>query len=84
MKDAKGHGSNPGRHSSRIALLPRSIRMRVQQEAEGHVRTAAGQRVTNVRAVWKNITNKPKRRAVAEKIAMNLRIDNGNARTRFR
>jgi hypothetical protein len=84
MKDAKGHGSNPGRHASRIALLPRSIKMRVQQEVAGAHRTAAGQRVTNVRAVWKNITNKPKRRAVAEKIAMGVRTDDKNARTRFR
>lgn len=84
MKDAKGHGSNPGQHAKRISILPRKIKMRVQQEAHGLTRTAAGQRVTTVRAVWKNITPKPKRRAVAERIASNLRIDDKNARTRFR
>lgn len=83
MKDAKGHGSNPGQHAKRIVILPRKVKMRVQQEAHGPARTASGQRVTTVRAVWKNIT-KPKRRAVAEKIASNLRIDDKNARTRFR
>lgn len=85
MKDAKGHGSDPrGTHSSRVSAVPSSLKMHVQQEAKGLVRTAAGQRVTTVRAVWKKITQKPKRRAVAEKIALNLRVDDKNARTRFR
>lgn len=82
MKDALGHGSNPrGTHAEGIAKLRK--RLSVEGLVSYAGRTAAGQRVTNVGAVWKKIAS-GKRRAVAERIAQNARVDNPDMRIRIR
>lgn len=80
MKDALGHGSNgSGAHSGKIETLPRHVRV---EQYVGPARTAAGQRVVNT-SVWQRVSG-TKRTAVAERIAQLQRVDNPNARTRFR
>ena len=81
MKDALGHGSNgnAGVHAAPIKSLPRGMRVEKQMAT---VRTAAGQRVTNVNA-WQKVAS-GRRQAVAERIAQNMRVDNPNSRIRVR
>jgi len=85
MKDELGHGSDP--HGLTVAHQT-SVRKAVGKlRVERHIafvgRTAAGQVKTNTGNVWQKVAG-PKRRAVAEKIAMGARIDNPNNMVRLR
>lgn len=84
MKDAQGHGSDP--HGLTVAHQT-AVRKAVGMKVDKHVayvgRTAAGQRVVTTGNVWQKIAG-PKRRAVAERIAQNARVDNPNSLIRIR
>lgn len=86
MKDAQGHGSDP--HGLKVVHqtgVRRAVgpKLKVEKHVAYAGRTAAGQRVTTTGNVWQKVSS-PKRRAVAERIAMNVRVDNPNSLIRIR
>lgn len=81
MKDALGHGSNPGTHSHKISSIPR--RLTVEKMVTSAGRTPSGQRDKRVGTVWQKVAT-GKRRAVAERLAQLARVDNPNSLVRIR
>lgn len=79
MKDPLGHGSN-GRGA--FKQNP-AHQLKVEKHIAFHGQTAAGQAVTTTGNIWQKIAS-GKRRAVAEKIAQNARIDNPNTLIRIK
>jgi hypothetical protein len=78
MKDPLGHGSN-----GRGAFRPALHQLKVEKHIAFHGRTAAGQAVTTTGNIWQKVAS-GKRRAVAERIAQNARVDNPNALIRIK
>jgi hypothetical protein len=78
MKDPLGHGSN-----GRGAFKAPTHGYKVEKHIAFGTRTAAGQRVTTSGNVWGKVAT-GKRRAVAERIAQNARVDNPNSLVRIR
>ena len=79
MKDAKGHGSDPHglSYAHQTGVRKAVGGLKVEKHVAYGGRTAAGQRVVTTGNVWQKVSG-PKRRAVAERIAMHARIDNPN------
>jgi hypothetical protein len=78
MKDPLGHGSN-----GRGAFNAPTHQLKVEKHIAFSARTAAGQRVTTTGNVWQKVVS-GKRRAVAERIAQNTRVDNPNSLVRIK
>lgn len=78
MKDPLGHGSD-----GRGAFKKPAHGLRVEKHIAFAGKTAAGQKVTTTGNVWERVSG-PKRRAVAEKIAMGARVDNPNSMVRLK
>jgi hypothetical protein len=84
MKDALGHGSEPrGIMTAHQTGVRKAVGLKVERHVAFGGVTAAGQRVTTTGNIWQKVAA-GKRRAVAERIAQNTRVDNPNSIVRVR
>jgi hypothetical protein len=77
MKDPLGHGSD-----GKGAFGTGAHQVKVEKHVAFHGLTAAGQKITTTGNVWQKVGSG--RRAVAEKLAQFARVDDKNARIRFK